>query len=60
MKITIEHYSLTSILEDKDVDIIDDVMILIRHSLLALGFHPKSILKGCQYLLEEYGDENES
>ena len=57
MKITIEQNSITSILEDKEVEAIDEVMLLIRQSLLAIGFHPKTIIQGCEYIIEECGEK---
>lgn len=59
MKITIEHESLVSTIEDKEIVGIEDTMNLIKQSLLAIGFHPETVKNGFEYILEDYGEKNE-
>jgi len=36
-----------------------EVMTAVRGLLIAAGFHPNSVVDGCEYIIEEFGEEDE-
>ena len=52
-----EAHWLSVSLEMPDDQGIEDVMEALRGALIAYGFHAESIIRGAEYLVDEYSDE---
>jgi len=61
-----EDHKMKLILKDKDRKVkvefhrdsdVFDVMTEVRGALIAWGFHPDSVVEGCNYISEEYGKD---
>ena len=64
MKIAIESYvgekeESKVTIEIPDGGDIYDTMDAVRGILIAAGFHPNTVITGCEYIIEEYGEKDE-
>jgi len=59
MKLTIEELERKVTIEALDGLDICEIMQEIRGLLIAIGYHPDSVVEGCEHIVEEYGGHNE-